>query len=328
MAINEDQLARLNADYTALTGKVVEGFVCPVTLQDDPHAELCDGHVLNEGIKKASRVTVIQRKDVDNYYGRTIEPDLVEMLNAPVSTPQELVRRARDLTITTPSGDKLQAFFGNSKARKRFQQVDLRNRDGTPFASPFLKAGELEARLYKGLEVEWTMTVTNSAVVGSFVKSSYLALFRMLGYRWVHSADGDKVRRALAAFYHNKASKEQSLDYFSEFSGSIAVVLSDAFDDVEDTLEGGSLLFHYAEGDRITGLLFAVTCLFRVNDRVVTVTLPCSQREGYYFVAIRHYQAFLNNRSMPHSVYFGRYYNEHFEISTTPLRLLNRTDLP
>lgn len=327
MTINEEQLARLNADYFGLTGKAVERFVCPVTLQDDPNAELCDGHVLNESIKKASRATVIQRKDVDNYYGRTIEPDLVRFLNVPVSTPQELVRRSRDLTITTPSGDKFDAFFSNSSARKRFQQVDLWNPDGIPFASPFLKTGKLEARLHKDLEVEWTMTVTDSAVVGSLVKSGYLALFRMLGYRWVHSADGDKVRRALAAFYRDKASKKQSLSYFGEFKGSMAVVLGDQFDHVGDTLDGGSLLLHYAEGDSTTGLLFAVTCLFRVNDRVVAVTLPCHQREGYYCVAFRHYQEFLSNRSTFHSAYFARYYNEHFEISSAPLRLLKRTDL-
>jgi hypothetical protein len=328
MVINEGQLARLNTDYSALTGRVVRGFVCPVTLQDDPHAELCDGHILNKGIKKASRVTVIQRKDVDNHFGQTIEPDLVNMLNIPASSPQELVRKARGLTITIPDGDKVQAFFSNSKARERFQQINLTNPDGTLFASPFLKTGRLEDKLYKDLEVEWAITVTDSAVVGSLIKSGYLALFRMLGYRWVLDAAGDKVRRTLAAFYRDQADKKQSLTYFAEFKGSYAIVLNNVLDDVKDTLESGSLLFHYADGDKTTGFLFAVTCLFHVNDQTMTVTLPCYQKEGYYFVAFHHYQTFLKNRSIPHNIYFGRYEDERFEISTKPIRWLNRANLP
>lgn len=328
MTIKEEQLARLNNDYFALTGKAVKGFVCPIILLDDSCAELCDGHVLNKGIKKTSRATIIQRKDVDNYFGKTIEPDLVKMLNMSVSAPHELVRKARDLTITTPDGDMMQAFFSDTKARKKFQQIDLINPDGTPSASPFLKTGRLEDKIYKGLKVEWTITVTNSAIDGSFIKSGFLALFRMLGYRWVLNIAGDKVRRTLAAFYQDKADKKQSLKYFSEFAGSNGVVLNNVFDDVEDTLEGGSLLFHYAEGDQTTGLLFAVTCLFRINDRIVTVTLPCYQKEGYYFVAFNHYRAFLKNRSISHNVYFGQYKNERFEISIMPLRLQNKIEPP
>jgi len=327
MSINEEQLSRLNANYSALTGRAVNGFVCPITLLDDAHTELCNGHVLNKGIKKASRATIIQRKDVDNYFGQTIEPDLVTWLNSSVTTPQELVGRAHDVTITTPSGDTTRAFFSNSKAREKFQQIDLLNPDGTLFASPFLRTYRLEDRIYKGLEVEWTMTVTNSAVVGSFIKSGYLALFRMLGYRWVLDAAGDKVRRALAAFYQDKADKKQSINYFAELEGSTAV-LNDVSIGVEDTLEGGSLLLHYAEGDQTTGLLFAVTCLFRANDRIVTVTLPCYKKEGYYFVAFDHYQAFLKDRSMPHNVYFGQYKNGRFEICPVPLRLQNETGPP
>jgi hypothetical protein len=75
MAINVGELAQINAGYTAITGKPVRHFVCPITLRDDANAELCDGHILNKGIRTARRTTIIQRKDVDGYFGKTIEPE-------------------------------------------------------------------------------------------------------------------------------------------------------------------------------------------------------------------------------------------------------------
>jgi len=187
--------------------------------------------------------------------------------------------------------------------------------------SPFLKNGRLENKYYKDLEVEFTMTVTNSAIIGSLLKSGYLALFRMLGYRWVLDASGDRVRRALAAFYRDKADKKQSINYFSEFDGSISVLFNDTKNDMGDTLEDGSLFFHYVEGDQETGLLFAVTCLFHVNNRTLSVTLPCYQKKGYYLVAYQYYQTLLKDRSVCQNVYSVRFDNERFNISTTPLRL-------
>jgi hypothetical protein len=321
MALDNRQLDYLNTDYSTQTGITVQKFVCPITLDDDPNAALCDGHILNQGIKKASRATVIQRKDVDNYFGHTIEPDLVKMLSIPVSTKQHLIRKARDLRITAPSGEKMETFFSNSEAGVRFQQINLYNADGTTMVSPFLRTGRLENKYHKDLEVEFTMTVTNSAIIGSLLKSSYLALFRMLGYRWVLDASGDRVRRALAAFYRDKAVKEQSINYFAEFDGSISVLFNETGKDMGDTLEDGSLFFHYVEGDQETGLLFAVTCLFPVNYLTLAVTLPCYRKKGYHLVAYQHYQALLKDRSVCQNVYFGRFNEERFNISTTPLRL-------
>jgi hypothetical protein len=143
----------------------------------------------------------------------------------------------------------------------------------------------------------------------------------MLGYRWVLDASGDKVRRALAAFYQDKADKKQSINYFAEFNGSICVLFNDTMNDMGDTLEDGSLLFHYVEGDQETGLLFAATCLFRVNDRTLSVTLPWYQKKGYYLVAYQYYQDLLKDRSVCQNVYFVRFDKERFNISPTPLRL-------
>jgi hypothetical protein len=328
MAINAHQLERLNADYRALTGKPVENFVCPVTLEDNPTVELCDGHILNRSIKKASRRAVVQRKDVDNYFGHTIEPDLVKYLNIPISTPHELMRKSRSISITIPSGEKVEVFFANEKAREKFQKVELLDADGNPIASPFLRSSALEAGRYNDLEVEWLITVSDSAMVGALIKSAYLALFEMLGYRYVLDAAGDKVRRALASFYKDQANARQAGQYFGDFAGCNLVGLNQDLRDMPDTLEDGTMMFHYAEGNLKTGVLLAITCLFRVNDQMLAVTLPSYQKYGFYLVAYEYYQALLKDRHMKHNVYLGRFHNDRFEIQEPPMQLHYTKQLP
>ena len=58
MAIDTAELQRLNQQYRDLTERSVQNFICPITLQDMPGAELCKGHILNKGLARASRAYV------------------------------------------------------------------------------------------------------------------------------------------------------------------------------------------------------------------------------------------------------------------------------
>ena len=321
MAIDMEQLNHLNCDYTEVTGKPVRRFVCPITLQDDPDTELCNGHVLNGALETASRTTVIQRKDVDGYFVTTIESDLIRLLNAPISTPQELLRHARDMTVTLPSGETSAAFFANKKARAKFQQIDLLGPDGKAVASPFLRSSKLEPKLHKGLQVEWLMVFTNSAVLGTLLKSAYLALFRLLGYRWVFSAAGDKVRRSLAEFYTSQAGKEGSVDYFSEYNGAFNVLLNGLPEGICDTLNDRSFWLHFAD-DSEWPILFAQTCLFKVNSRLITITLPATEQDVFYFTAYVHYETLLRDRSLLQKILYARYENATIQIDPRPLHFI------
>src|SRR5438094_801569 len=115
MAINCTEIDWINRDYEEVTGKAVRKFVCPITLLDDPDVELCNGHVLNDGIKTASNATVVQRKDVDTYFGGVIEPDLIQLLNLIVSNPEDLLLAAREIKIQVSPSETADAFFANKK---------------------------------------------------------------------------------------------------------------------------------------------------------------------------------------------------------------------
>jgi hypothetical protein len=320
MAFSAEQLSRFNADYTAVTGKPVQLFVCPITLKDELGAALCDGHILNSSIKTASRKTVVQRVDVDNYFGRTIEPDLVSFLNVPVSTAQELINKGRrSLTVTLPSGEKTEAFFADAKARVKFPQIDLLDTSGVTIASPFLRTGQLEPKLHKGLQVEWLMAFTNSALLGAMLKSAHMALFRMMGYRYVLGASGDCLRLALADFYNDRADKAQSIAYFSKFNGAVKPALNDIPDDVCNTLDDGALWFHYQKGGLEKNLLFALSCLFQVNSHLITVMVPHCLDEGCFGAAYAHYEAALKDWTTPQDIHFGCLVDEKVLVHPQPL---------
>jgi hypothetical protein len=319
MAIDAQELLRHNANYTAVTGKPVRRFVCPITLQDDD-AELCDGHILNKGIAKARRSTVIQRKDVDGYFGQTIESDLVRFLNVPVSSLLDLVRGTRP-TVKLPSGEKTEFFFADRKARAKYQQVELYGSDGKVVGRPFLRNGQLEPKYHKGLEVEWLMKFTDSALLGSLLKSAYLCLFHLHGYQWVFDTVGDKIRRTLAAFYTSKATKAEASRYFSEFSGAFNVLLDTNAAQLPDTLDDGIVWVHYAEGDCSTGTLFAQTCHFVVNDRLITVTLPATNNAVLHLLSVHHYSAWLKDRSRLQSVHQALLCGDCFKVDKNPVRV-------
>jgi hypothetical protein len=316
MEVDPQELAKHNADYAAVTGLPLRHFVCPVTLRDDPTVVLCNGHILNHAIAKACRKTVIQYKHVDGHFS-TIENELVQFLNTPVAATQALMRAGGDVTATLPSGEKAELFFPGRKAAKnaerKFQRIDLLGADGHRIDAPFLRGARLEPGVHRGLRVEFDLKFQDSALLGALLKSCYLALFRMLGYRHVFSLAGDKVRRALAAFCEDRAPKHRALDYFNHFTGAFNYV-QNVQGRHPNTLDTNDLWLHEVEGGPEDGLLFAQSCLFLVNSRLITVTVPAVIDEKDYLVAHWHYERFLNDRGMPQRVRSARYNGTGFEV--------------
>lgn len=70
-------------------------------------------------------------------------------------------------------------------------------------------------------------------------KSAYLALFRLVGYRYGLDAVGSTVQLALAEFFRQHASWANAKDHFGRFHGAVIVSLGGILDTIPDTLEGG-----------------------------------------------------------------------------------------
>lgn len=71
-----DDIEARRSDYAKTVGQPFEHFFCPVLFRDDD-VRLCQGHIVNKAFPGADRREVIQREDVDNFFGSTFEADFV-----------------------------------------------------------------------------------------------------------------------------------------------------------------------------------------------------------------------------------------------------------
>ena len=69
-----NRLERHRANYAAATGKPFEHFYCPILFVDEA-VEVMRGHIINEAFHGSSKAWVVQRKDVDGFYGGFFEGD-------------------------------------------------------------------------------------------------------------------------------------------------------------------------------------------------------------------------------------------------------------
>src|SRR5262245_19510918 len=100
----KSEIARLRQNYQEIEGKPFEHFYCPILFRDEK-TELCEGHVINQAIHDSTRLWVVQRKDVDNFYGRVFESDAVAMVESHEMTFSDVlmdknIQRKMERTIT------------------------------------------------------------------------------------------------------------------------------------------------------------------------------------------------------------------------------------
>lgn len=307
------------ANYKELTRESPEGMICPITLRDIPFDELCNGHILNRGLQKASRATIPQPRDLDSHFGATLEADLVKYLNFPILSSQEHLSKVKTLTIKLPMGRKVEGFFAGDEAAQRFSRVDLKNSDGEVVASPYVRDSELIGE-YKDIDVEWVITVNDLAMVGALIKSAYLTLFKLGGYRYAFDPVGNLVRRSLEAFFNERGTKINARTYFARFQGAVITSLKGFLNESPDTLSGGTLLFHYDDGTR-HDRLFAISALFRVNQATLLVTLPAVMDVNYSIEALSKYDRLLKDRSTRNDIHYVTFTQNRFEVSPQPLNI-------
>jgi hypothetical protein len=318
MAGLDHQIARFREDYFQSTGVRAGGFVCPITLEDVSVDRLCAGHILNDALGAASPGRVAQFADVDNYYGGTIEPELINFLNFPVLSSEERLKKFKRFFIKL-DGETYEVFTAGPAAGKRFPRVEFKNSKGEVIGERYLRSANIAPGQHSDVETEFFLTVHDFAITGALLKSAYLAIFRMVGYRYGLDAVGSTVRRALAEFYFQRANSAAAKKHFDQFRGAVIVSLGGALDEIPDTLEGDRMLAHYAEGSAQNGLLFACSCLFRINSTTLIVTVPAYSEYGSSLEALSYYRKLLGDRAMKHSIHVTQFHGDSFGMDGSAL---------
>src|SRR5262249_31834927 len=71
----------LREDCARVDGKPFEYFLCPM-LGVDEDVPLCMGHIVNDACPNSFTGRVVQREDVDNFYGSIVEADFTSLVQA------------------------------------------------------------------------------------------------------------------------------------------------------------------------------------------------------------------------------------------------------
>lgn len=302
----DEQIKALRADFEKVTGKTFKRFYCPIMHEDREDVELIDGHIVPQAIKKASRATVIQRKDVDNYFGTTLENDMINHVNLHTLTTEEAFAKVYDLKLVQhPDGELVDAFHAPKNSNPPFPPVKLQDEDGITY-SLYIKPNPKWNPECKQYAMQGSINMYDPAIAGSYLKAGHLALFRLLGYQWVFCEAGLIVASTLRKFFGEKGTRTQAGRYFSAFKDIVHALPPGRF--VYDTIDCDSVVFHFDDSSMIdeSGIrcktLWGLSTLFHLNDHTFMTTLPITGLTRFPS-DLMSYGCYTTNWKIPHKGY-------------------------
>lgn len=298
-------------------------FTCPITLRECEVEELIGGHILNEKLAKANRRTGIQYGKVDNFYGTTVEPGFIRYWNQKDKSFLDQIKENKDVRVCFADGSRAEAFLANSrsarKASGKFPNIILR-RDGVEDIELFVRTTKDDPRLNGGVDLETSGEFVPAHVIASMLKAAHLALFDLMGYQAIYDPCGDSLRRSLNQYFQHQAKAGEAPAYFNSFRNSVKFLMRGGVPNGREaikvetyyTLNHGVFWLYF----NLAGLIFAATCLFQINDVIVTVTIPQCSVTNKVDVAIKSYEQLLaENTPVPHTVHAARIENGVCEVN-------------
>jgi hypothetical protein len=229
-------LPRLQEEYTAREGRPFEHFYCPVLCRDEPTG-LCMGHVVPEAYADCCRARVVQRADVDNWYGSMIEADFGTLLVASGAgmdaTIGTLGRRVRARVEVDGRVIPHYRYNEGHSLPANHSHILVENADtGT---AHHLVLAESPQDVLAAQGGQWGLVVEHdcraSAVV-TLIRSAYLTLFYMYGYRWALSASGLSVGHSLLGRFYEEnrgrspgAVRASAAEFFHPFRHMVRPIL-------------------------------------------------------------------------------------------------------
>jgi len=278
----EKWLPHYRRDYEQVEGKPFNHFFCPILGADEPvvsPAELIQGHILSKAFWSVPRTWVIQRSDVDNFYGTHFEADFETLQYRDELTPIKLLTDKTFNEKFSPQiwlNSKPVPFTSRtSPARAQFVRVEFGEDPGGP--SIGIKMSEKEFVDAAGGQWEFTMfkDVRIPAMV-SLIKAAHLTTFHLLGYKYAASTAGLLIGRdLLGAFYRANAGRPRkevvtnAWRHFQEF-GAVTRPLVHVEIGYQGTIRDRRVLVCYTTSGRI----WAQIVFVRTANQMYAVMLP------------------------------------------------------
>jgi hypothetical protein len=210
----ERDLSILQVDYTAVNGAPFEHFYCPILFRDED-TDLSMGHVVNAKIPNSPRARAVQRSDVDNWYGSMFEADFQTFLETRESSLHDVMSKPHLHKRLRPrirvDGEEVRHYAYNAHLGASHTPMLLDNEMGDTFRFVLdMRPEEIGARLDNRWDVATEADFRLAALV-TMIKSAYLTLFHILGYKYALSPAGIFVGHdILGRFYVENKDKPKA----------------------------------------------------------------------------------------------------------------------
>jgi hypothetical protein len=194
----ERQLAAMRADHEKVEGYPFKGFLCPILLRDE-RVPLCLAHIVNEAIPNTYRGTVVQRQDVDNFYGSRFEADFtnrIQMMGmdaGDILADPTMCRRMQARILV--DGEEWRHYSDQENVPSGHTQIELDIGKPEPLKWIVKKSPEeVLALQHLGFKLAMGRDCRLPFLVSS-IKAAYLTLFKLMGYNYALSAAGIAIPR-------------------------------------------------------------------------------------------------------------------------------------
>jgi hypothetical protein len=303
---SREQVKPYLEDYERVTGQRTDKFICPLTLEPCELDEITRGHIINEPIPYAHNRKVLVGKSPDSFFGTRVEESFIRFASMSGMNMLDIMDGHQTFDVRfREGGPTFKAFVVPpqmvEKTRKHLPVVPLTiegktvhiGLKNTPKDSPDVpketSVGRAELMLSEThLPAHW---------VASMLKVAHLTMFDMIRYRALFDPSADMLRRTLVGYFYDRASREAAPDYFRPFENAVKVVglngdfSRDSYVPIDlDTLRDRKFLSHFHAGRH-----FAVTLLYKLADKTISVTVPQTTTDVDIAVASRLYDQLLSD---------------------------------
>ena len=287
-------LTALQADYEKVHSKRFTTFFCPIKYEDAP-VRLCMGHVVNKAIGGSSNARIVQRQDVDNFYGSLLESEYTGFLETRGKSFSERVNskshyKGRVKFILNGKEVSYHRFHGEKRDDQSIVYVKESDRIVAHLAMHLSPAALIEAS--KSLCESVVERDCRIAALAAMIKAAHLTLFSLLGYTYVNTAASYFIGRlVLGRFFDDyrmtspMLAREAAKTIFVAFTNVMRPVLGNH--DFKGTIDDRKAIAVHGGSGRV----FALGIMIRIGTDTNCVLVPNFGADG----AVDTYFHFLEN---------------------------------
>ncbi len=303
----EERLSAYRDDFEREMGYPFEHFYCPI-LQVDEDVELQKGHIVNHAFERSARAWVVQRCDVDSFFGTKFEADFVKLQDMQKVTLADLFvdpRLNRQFRPAILRNDQPVHYTTRQGAlSEMFTPVAFGEEPQSMVIGVKMSPEELLASVGDKWEIDVSRDIRIPALV-SLIKTAHLTMFHLMGYRYAAFTAWRFVgRHILGDFYLRYAKKPReeaqaaARTHFGEFVHMVRPVGRNGMN-FEGSVSDRMMLVCVGA----SGRLWAMVVFVKTAELVHAVLLPTFGDD----VDVGTYFDFLKNENETITVTIGRY---------------------